>query len=336
MKKPSILVRSIVAAAFSAAIPILTAQRPPMDPCAVALIQQVDYQTLDEQSAVAYLSQIDKETWDSKKTDAGFIGTWTGFLGPMSADFSYEQFNSLRTRFFEKHKYDASSATAIKKLRRYITPEQLDAWVKCREKDGRFGLFLLEKSVDDDEATFELLWIKHPGGPDELPITSSQVTGGRSLDPDVPPNMIFPKGEKIPYGSKIFSVTREPSRPLKVTINAPGFAVTDTIDSSRILALEGNVRVLRNELDAAVSRIKTLTAEQESLRKGLGSPPDKMELSSSRAGSPDDGSVTLTCPPGTYMYGISFAINRGSMHGVVNNVTPIYKPFLPQLDKKQP
>lgn len=110
---------------------MLTAQTAAVDRCGAVLIQQIDYATLDEQSAKAYLSVIDQNTWDSKKTDAGFIGKWTGFLGPMSGDFSYEKFDQARTSYFRRIKYEASAATSVMKLRKFISADQIDAWAKC-------------------------------------------------------------------------------------------------------------------------------------------------------------------------------------------------------------
>jgi hypothetical protein len=84
--------------------------------------------------------------------------------------------------------------------------------------------------------------------------------------------------------------------------------------------------------------VVTIIAQRQvaSLQNAFPRPSGKLELSSKRTGSEDDGTITLTVPPGTYMTGITFGINKGSSHGIVNNVTPLYKPFLPTADEKQP
>lgn len=319
------ILRSVLVVIFALMPPMLTAQTTAVDPCGAVLIQEIDYATLDDQSANAYLSVIDKNTWDSKKTDAGFVGKWTGFLGPMSGDFSYEKFDQARTSYFKRIKYNASAATSIMKLRKFITAPQLEAWVKCIERQGRSGLFLTEKSVNDDTATFELVWVSPATGATEVPITSSQITGGRALDAHVPAGQIFPDGEPPLRHSKVFTVSREPSRPLTITINAGEQGVTDTIDSSRTLALENSVRVLQNKLDEATTSIKALTAEYESLRKALEEPPIANDIRD--PGATDGNADTTHCPANTYMVGIRYQIDKGGPHGITSHLYPIYRRF---------
>lgn len=233
MKDNHILVRSVVALAFVSAMPMLTARTAEKNPCDAALIQQVDYETLNESSSHAYLSQIDEETWNDKKKDAGFIGKWTGFLGPMSGDFSYKQFDTARKAFFKRIKYDESSDKAMTKLRRYVIPEQLEKWQKCNEdlgRNGRYGLFVTAVAVNDGEASFELRWIAPPpNGPRKVRITKSRVSGGRSLEEGAPQDKIYRDGEEIEQGSKTFTVARKLSEPLIVTVDAGGYSVTDKI-----------------------------------------------------------------------------------------------------------
>lgn len=254
-------IRSILFATVAFATPMLIAapKKDYVDPCVSVLLPQINLDTLDDQSMLAYFSQIDEQTWNDKKTDAGFIGKWEGFLGPMSGDFSYEHADQVRTKKFAELHYNASGKTAMLKLRQYLDDKQVEAWLGCiklTQTPQNYGLFLLEKSVEDDSATFELRWIKPPHGHDDEPIESSPITGGKSIDPDVPAGQIYKKGDLVSYGSKIFTVTREPSRVLTVAVNAGGYGVTDRIDSSRILALEGRIRVLQNNLDAAVANLK--------------------------------------------------------------------------------
>jgi hypothetical protein len=40
-----------------------------------------------------------------------------------------------------------------------------------------------------------------------------------------------------------------------------------------------------------------------------------------------DGTVEITCPPGTYMNGITFRIDKGGPHGIISNITPKYQPL---------
>ena len=319
----------VLAAIYVSLTSTLVAQKPNGDPCSAALVQQVDFYALDDQSAMAYLSQIDETTWDSKKTDAGFIGKWTGFLGPMSGDFSYQKFDEARRQFFQRVKDHASAATSIKKLRQYLTDAQLDAWKVCITQQGRSGLFLTEKSVNDDMATFELLWVRPPTGASEVTISSSTVTGGRAVDPQVPPGLVFKKGERV-QGSKVFTVSREPSKALNVTINTGEMGVTDTIESSRILALESHTRVLQNKLDEASTKITAVTKTLTETQTALQTAP--------HGALPVDGgnAVTSLCPPGSYMIGARFQIDKGGPHGIISNILPVCKPVLPPQIVRQP
>jgi hypothetical protein len=56
-------------------------------------------------------------------------------------------------------------------------------------------------------------------------------------------------------------------------------------------------------------------------------PSDAPKITRTVSGSSDEGTVTLTVPPGTYMTGIRFGFNKGSAHGIVNNVEPLYTPL---------
>jgi hypothetical protein len=47
------------------------------------------------------------------------------------------------------------------------------------------------------------------------------------------------------------------------------------------------------------------------------------------------GIVEITCPPGTYMNGISFRIDKGGPHGIVSDVSPKFQP-LPTSGQKKP
>src|SRR5215813_1958341 len=112
-----------------------------MNPCDSILIQEISFDQLDQRSKLAYLSQIDEETWNSKKNDAGFQGEWMGFLGDMTGDFSWSNFEQARTHYFQKINYDTSSSTLAQKLRQYLTPAQVDAWLKCMSLQKNYGLF---------------------------------------------------------------------------------------------------------------------------------------------------------------------------------------------------
>lgn len=84
--------------------------------------------------------------------------------------------------------------------------------------------------------------------------------------------------------------------------------------------------------------VVTLITQRQlaSLQQTFRRPPGELRLAKKFNGSPDDGSVTVTVPPGTYMTGITFGLNKGSSHGIVNSVTPLYRPFLSSSEDKQP
>ena len=123
---------SIALVTFVSAAPFLIAASETKSSCDSVLIQAVEYDVLDYESSLAYLSQIDQATWDKKKTSASFIGKWTGFLGPMSGDFSYAKMDQARKRLFERKNYSIDTNTAIGKLRRYVTDKQVEAWLTCK------------------------------------------------------------------------------------------------------------------------------------------------------------------------------------------------------------
>jgi hypothetical protein len=235
-KPPSLRVLSVfrsllfVTCVFTTSI--LTGQTNTIDPCSQALIQQIDYNALDTTTAYAYLSQIDESTWDSKKKDRGFTGKWTGFLGPMSANVSYADFDEARRNFFKHIQYNETSHTASTQLRKYVSKDQLDKWEECnkdRERYG-YGLSLKKAVVNDDQAVFELRWVAPPpGGATEVTITNSRVSGGRSLETGASEGKIYRDGEALKQGSKTFTIAREPSKNLTVSVDAGGYSVADTI-----------------------------------------------------------------------------------------------------------
>jgi hypothetical protein len=214
-------------------------------------VQQVDFDILDEQAKFAYLSEIDEQTWNSNKTDTKFTGQWTGYLGPMSADFSYAQFDEARRQFFQRINYQRSASTFMQKLRRYLTDAQVNAWRDCMLAQGRYGLFLLEKSVNDFIATFELVWVHPPDAPDEVALYS-ELVGGRSVDAAVPKGKVFADGERMRQGTKVFSIERDTLMPLTVNVSAGGYAASVTVESTfqeRVASLETRCTVLQKQLD---------------------------------------------------------------------------------------
>ena len=97
----------------------------------------------------------------------------------------------------------------------------------------------------------------------------------------------------------------------------------------------GFFQILSLGLSITAIIVTVITQRQvASLQNAFPRPSGKLAISSKSSGSPDDETVTLTVPPGTYMTGITFGINKGSSHGIVNHVTPLYKPFLPPSDEK--
>jgi hypothetical protein len=109
-----------------------------------------------------------------------------------------------------------------------------------------------------------------------------------------------------------------------------------TLPESRPPRRLGFFQILSLGLSITAILVAIITQRQlASLQKAFPPASGKLEVSRKDSGSSDDGTITLTVPPGTYMTGITFGINKGSSHGIVNNVTPLYKPFLPPSDEKQ-
>jgi hypothetical protein len=84
--------------------------------------------------------------------------------------------------------------------------------------------------------------------------------------------------------------------------------------------------------------VVTLITQRQlaSLQKAFRPASGELTLAKKVSGSPDDGTVTITVPPGTYMTGITFGLNKGGPHGIVNSVKPLYKPFLSPPEDNQP
>jgi hypothetical protein len=93
------------------------------------------------------------------------------------------------------------------------------------------------------------------------------------------------------------------------------------------VGLEASVRTLTEKLNSVT---KAFEAKIESLRKALGSPIDEIQPVKTRKGSQDEGTLTMKCPAGIYMCGISYDYNKGSSHGIVSHIRPIIKTFLPK------
>jgi len=99
----------------------------------------------------------------------------------------------------------------------------------------------------------------------------------------------------------------------------------------------GFFQILSFGLSITAIVVTVITQRQlAALQKAFPQTSGELKLARKVSGSPDDGTVSVTVPPGTYMTGITFGFNKGSAHGIVHSVTPLYKPFLPASDDKQP
>jgi hypothetical protein len=61
----------------------------------------------------------------------------------------------------------------------------------------------------------------------------------------------------------------------------------------------------------------------ESQQKTSTPPSIKLEATVKASGD----IIDITCPPGTYMNGISFRIDKGGPHGIISNITPKFEPL---------
>lgn len=303
-----------------------------VDQCNDILVPQIDWTKLTQHDFLSYVSQINETHWNQKKSDGGFVASLTKYF-PISVEASWSNFKESRDTYFKSINYQRSSDTFFGSMRSYLTDGQVKEWGICMQKITH-GLFIYERQMTPTHVTLSILWIAPPAIPPAVPQpvpVESALVGGKAIGRDIPEGALFKDGFTLaPQQEVSVLISRDPFMPISAKVDAGGFSRTYSYGSTftqRIDNLEKQVSLLRDEM-------ARFHAEYLQV---LGSPPEKMELTTTTSGGyPKDGAVTLTCPPGTYMYGITFGINEGNKHGIVNSVTPLYKPFRPQPDKKQP
>jgi len=116
---------------------------------------------------------------------------------------------------------------------------------------------------------------------------------------------------------------------------------TKAQDSEQILAAQ--VDKAKKEFDSHVTTNPVVATLQGRVREfetafaAADAAPNGGKILPTRTGSyPKDYTDTLICPKGTYIYGIRTHQYEGDKHGIVNDVEPLYRPFLAQSGTKQP
>jgi hypothetical protein len=125
-----------------------------------------------------------------------------------------------------------------------------------------------------------------------------------------------------------------------------GFLVSRFFDAQRKIEglrtkLRESEQVLANQLEEAkkqfdlhvtgnpvVAKLQAKVTQFDTAFATANAAPNGGNISKQRQGSEEDGTDTLTCPQGTYVYGIRVGFNKGDRHGIVHHVTPLYRPFL--------
>jgi hypothetical protein len=109
-------------------------------------------------------------------------------------------------------------------------------------------------------------------------------------------------------------------------------------DSEKILSSQ--VEKAKTDFDSHVTSnpvVTTLQAKVTQLDTAFATAdagPNGGKISKQRQGSDDDGTDTITCPQGTYVYGIRVGFNKGSDHGIVHHIEPLYRPFLSRSNQR--
>jgi hypothetical protein len=284
--------------------------------CNAVLVQTVDYTRLDSKDFLHYLSEVNESTWNQKKTDASFTGKIFAYF-PMSSDMSYSKFDEARRNYFSKINFDTSSELFFQHMYSYLTKEQLDTWKDCMKGNG---IFLSALQVTETHITLSVYWFPPPGLTDEAPV-SGTLAGGHVVQEGIKDGQLFLPEAKLKANSETsILILRDPYVPLTAAVNVAG-AYTDTYVHDSTFTK----RIKQLEAQVATLQAKVLQFEDAFRPSDLGG-PHEINSSSTGGGYPV---VTMTCPPGYYVYGVNYAVQPGGTHGQVYAIKPLIKPFLP-------
>lgn len=288
------------------------------DRCNAALVQTIDYTKLTEMDFLSYMSQVNETTWNQKKQDASFVGKIFYYF-PMSAEANYSQFSEARRAYFQKINYDSRSERFFETMRAYLTDAQLQSWSDCMKGNG---IFISARQVTATHLTLSVYWFPPPGLTQDVPIEGT-LAGGRAVFDGAKDGQLFKAETMIKANSETSVVIqRDHYTPISVAVNIGGFTDTYSYGSTLTQRID--------ELEAQLKRLQSKVAIFEAAFP----PADPKAQAERVVAGHDDGSVTFTCPPGTYVHGLIFSFNKGSKHGIVNGVSPLIKPFFPQPESK--
>ncbi|HQY23145.1 MAG TPA: discoidin domain-containing protein [Gammaproteobacteria bacterium] len=194
--------------------------------CDKALVQNVELEEFDEASRYAWLSLITRETYEEAKKqlkgsafyqDNQLVEDITTGL-----DLSYDQFDLKRQKELNLYKGDLSRVVSEKRLKSYLMPEQLDAWVNCIAVNSDAPVLVYVQKVTDTAATINIRY----RGAAHTPENVKFMVNIKGAANDEKPKREIPikKG-----GSFIFNITRASSNhEIRVVVNGESMSAEDT------------------------------------------------------------------------------------------------------------
>lgn len=221
--------------------------------CNAVLVLQLDVTTLDQEATLVFINVIDETTWEQKRKDANFLAKLNVQLGkipPFSASSTYQEFDEARRSYFHRSDYSFTESQFIQRVSRYLSSDQVHAWLQCMQSQNLYGFVLMERELSEMHVAFELRWIHPPNAPDRINI-ESELVGGVAVNPDVKPGHALPENTYMSTGSISFTIQRDPIVPLVINVHGGGFATSYSRSSSlmlRIDQLETNYRNLLSQL----------------------------------------------------------------------------------------
>jgi hypothetical protein len=198
--------------------------------CDAVLAPSVDVIQHDAHSVLHYLNILDERSYEQAKQGGGGSITLPIDGVPVTFSGSYNQFNEQRKSLFTKKQFDSTYDESINRLRSWIPPNQIKAWLDC--KASQDVLTCRVKFADDTTALLVVAW--RPVGNLSGIVSSSTLHGASA--PNAPAGMLFSEKKTFDPGfSETLLLTRRPNASTVFVLNVSGYTCDGTIDGPKAL-----------------------------------------------------------------------------------------------------
>lgn len=197
--------------------------------CDAVLILQSSRETLQESTTAAMLKVVNEETFHrlQLQIEAGADIPILEFI--VSAQGSYRRFDEARTKYFMQQQSDLTVERAREEVKSFLTPEQIQAWSKCKEAEARAGAQANGFSAqvehsDADNVIVAFRWAPPPVAPDtKATVTKSDVQGAHAVGLDIERGSALPQNATFrPLETRRVRYVREKGKAFSLFVDTDG------------------------------------------------------------------------------------------------------------------